>query len=74
LGQQCRLVTPRERVTHYFGRRGLAAKLERLLSDFQFTTAGELVRQLELAAAPSVQASPAESNPGPGAQKQRLTV
>jgi polysaccharide deacetylase family protein (PEP-CTERM system associated) len=76
LGQHYRQITPRERVTHYFGRRGLAAKLERLLSDFQFTTAGELVRQLELdaASAPSVQASPAESNPGPGAQKQRLTV
>lgn len=31
-------VTPRERVTHYHGRRGLAEKLGHLFSDFEFTS------------------------------------
>jgi hypothetical protein len=36
LGQTYRQVTPRERVTHYHGRRGLEAKLRRLLTEFRF--------------------------------------
>lgn len=47
LGQRYRQVTARERITHYHGRRGLAAKLHRLFSDFRFGTMGELVSQLE---------------------------
>lgn len=35
-GQRYDRVTPRERVTHYYGRRPLMAKLERLLNDFSF--------------------------------------
>jgi hypothetical protein len=31
-------VTLRERITHYHGRRGLARKLERLFTDFAFTS------------------------------------
>ncbi|MEZ4866022.1 MAG: DUF3473 domain-containing protein [Caldilineaceae bacterium] len=41
-GQQYAAVTPRERITHYGGRRGLEAKLHRLFSDFAFTTMGAL--------------------------------
>jgi hypothetical protein len=29
-------VTPRERITHYHGRRGLQSKLERLFTEFDF--------------------------------------
>jgi polysaccharide deacetylase family protein (PEP-CTERM system associated) len=47
LGQRYRAVTPRERITHYHGRRGLAAKLHRLFSDFRFGPMGELVDALE---------------------------
>ncbi len=36
-------VTPRERVTHYYGRGGLEAKLRCLLADFEFTTLRELL-------------------------------
>ena len=36
LGQTYRQVTPRERVTHYHGRRGLERKLNRLFADFRF--------------------------------------
>lgn len=47
LGQHYNQVTPRERITHYFGRRGLAAKLHRLFSDFRFGPMSELVARLE---------------------------
>lgn len=47
LGQRYRQVTARERITHYYGRQGLAEKLHRLFSDFRFGTMGELVSQLE---------------------------
>ena len=36
LGQRYNRVTPRERLTHYYGRRQLAGKLERLFSEFEF--------------------------------------
>lgn len=49
LGQRYSQVTPRERVTHYGGRRGLAAKLARLFDEFSFTTMRTLVAQLEQA-------------------------
>ena len=52
LGQRYNRVTARERVTHYLGRRGLAAKLERLFSEFRFGTMGDLVAQLEAGAVP----------------------
>ena len=35
-GQHYQQVTPRERLTHYYGRAGLSKKLERLFSDFKF--------------------------------------
>jgi polysaccharide deacetylase family protein (PEP-CTERM system associated) len=35
-GQRYRQVTPRERITHYYGRRQLEAKLRRLLAEFRF--------------------------------------
>jgi polysaccharide deacetylase family protein (PEP-CTERM system associated) len=38
-------VTPREKVTHYYGRRNLAAKLHRLFADFQFCPLGSLLEQ-----------------------------
>lgn len=41
-GQRYAAVTPRERLTHYGGRRSLAAKLQRLLHEFRFTTMGTL--------------------------------
>jgi polysaccharide deacetylase family protein (PEP-CTERM system associated) len=47
LGQRYRQVTPRERLTHYHGRRGLATKLHRLLSDFRFGPMRDLVASLE---------------------------
>jgi hypothetical protein len=47
LGQRYNQVTPRERITHYYGRRGLATKLHRLLSDFRFGPMRELVARLE---------------------------
>ena len=47
LGQRYRQVTPRERITHYHGRRGLAAKLHQLLSDFRFGPMRDLVATLE---------------------------
>ncbi len=43
LGQNYRRVTLRERITHYHGRRGLEAKLHRLLADFHFTTISDLL-------------------------------
>ncbi len=42
-GQNYRHVTPRERVTHYYGRGGLEAKLRRLFADFEFSTLRELL-------------------------------
>lgn len=47
LGQRYNQVTPRERITHYYGRRGLATKVHRLLEDFSFGPMGELVATLE---------------------------
>jgi len=47
LGQHYNQVTPRERITHYFGRRGLAAKLHRLFREFRFGPMSELVAKLE---------------------------
>jgi len=35
-------VTARERITHYYGRSGLEAKLHKLFTDFRFTTIGNL--------------------------------
>lgn len=46
-GQQYADVTPRERITHYHGRRGLEAKLHRLLADFRFGPMAEVVTGLE---------------------------
>jgi polysaccharide deacetylase family protein (PEP-CTERM system associated) len=42
-GQRYNQVTPRERITHYYGRRGLEAKLHRLFTDFRFTSLGSLL-------------------------------
>ncbi len=36
--QNYRKVTPRERITHYYGRSGLEQKLRKLFADFNFTT------------------------------------
>jgi hypothetical protein len=47
LGQHYDQVTPRERITHYHGRRSLAAKLHRLFSDFRFGPMSDLVTSLE---------------------------
>jgi polysaccharide deacetylase family protein (PEP-CTERM system associated) len=38
-------VTPRERLTHYYGRAGLGSKLDRLFDDFEFVPLGELYQQ-----------------------------
>ncbi|HBY98630.1 MAG: DUF3473 domain-containing protein [Ardenticatenaceae bacterium] len=43
LGQRYRQVTPREWITHYRGRRGLAAKLHRLFTDFAFMPLRDLL-------------------------------
>ena len=40
-------VTARERITHYYGRRGLEAKLCRLLTDFQFVSLSTLMDVVE---------------------------
>jgi polysaccharide deacetylase family protein (PEP-CTERM system associated) len=42
LGQNYNRVTPRERITHYYGRHHLAEKLHRLFSDFHFTSLRKL--------------------------------
>lgn len=42
-GQRYASVTPRERVTHYFGRGGLEAKLRRLFTDFRFDPLADLL-------------------------------
>jgi polysaccharide deacetylase family protein (PEP-CTERM system associated) len=49
LGQRYKQVTARERITHYHGRGGLAAKLHRLFSNFRFGPMSELVTSLEAA-------------------------
>lgn len=41
-GQRHNRVTPRERLTHYYGRGRLASKLDRLLTDFTFAPLGNL--------------------------------
>jgi polysaccharide deacetylase family protein (PEP-CTERM system associated) len=41
--QNYKKVTPRERITHYYGRRGLEAKLRRMFSDFKFTALREIL-------------------------------
>lgn len=46
-GQKYSKVTARERVTHYHGRRGLEAKLNKLLSDFSFGTLDALHAALQ---------------------------
>jgi hypothetical protein len=69
LGQRYNRVTARERVTHYLGRSGLAAKLERLFSEFRFGTMGDLVRQLEAGTVPV-----AEPAAAPGLLNRQLTV
>jgi polysaccharide deacetylase family protein (PEP-CTERM system associated) len=65
LGQHYNQVTARERITHYHGRRGLAAKLHRLFSDFRFGPMSELVASLEaktpLAPVPSLPAETKEA-------------
>jgi polysaccharide deacetylase family protein (PEP-CTERM system associated) len=43
LGQRFNEVTLRERVTHYYGRRGLEKKLTRLFKDFSFVPLGRLL-------------------------------
>lgn len=47
-GQRYDRVTPRERLTHYHGRRSLAGKLQALFADFQFTSLGTLVQHADL--------------------------
>lgn len=51
--QRYRQVTPRERITHYWGRAGLAAKLERIFDEFSFTTMREVVTHLERGTSPA---------------------
>lgn len=38
-----RPITPRERLSHYYGRQALAAKLEQLFSDFKFSPLAQLL-------------------------------
>ena len=45
-GQRYNQVTPRERVTHYHGRRGLENKLHRLLADFDFFALSDLLNSI----------------------------
>ena len=45
LGQNYQNVTPRERITHYYGRASLEQKLLRLIHDFQFGTLSSLLDQ-----------------------------
>jgi polysaccharide deacetylase family protein (PEP-CTERM system associated) len=47
LGQSYSRVTPRERITHYYGRRRLARKLNRLFTDFRFCSLSSLLQQYE---------------------------
>jgi polysaccharide deacetylase family protein (PEP-CTERM system associated) len=44
-GQRYRRVTPRERLTHYYGRARLRPKLERLFTEFRFAPLRELYAQ-----------------------------
>ncbi len=43
LGQRFDKVTLRERVTHYYGRRGLMKKLDHMFQDFAFVPLGRLL-------------------------------
>lgn len=45
VGQSYYHVTPRERITHYYGRRRLEAKLHRLFSDFRFGPLQQLLAE-----------------------------
>lgn len=45
LDQQYDQVTFRERISHYYGRQGLAAKLEQLFTDFHFTSLRSLLER-----------------------------
>ncbi len=45
-GQPMRAVTPRERLTHYYGRRSLPNKLHRLFQTFQFVPLRQLMGQV----------------------------
>lgn len=47
-GQKYSDVTPRERISHYFGRKTLAAKLHRLFTDFKFAPLGRLLENQQL--------------------------
>lgn len=71
--QHYRAVTPRERVTHYAGRRGLAHKLERLLTDFRFTTLGDLLVQCE-SADQVHESTPAIASPGAHTGKSEMVT
>lgn len=66
LGQRYDRVTPRERVTHYYGRRGLEAKLHRLFTDFRFAPLGELTMCAD------VPSADAQSLRSPAAGSDRL--
>lgn len=48
LGQRYNQITWRERITHYYGRRHLAAKLTRLFTDFRFTSLRALLTERQL--------------------------
>ncbi|RIK49952.1 MAG: polysaccharide deacetylase family protein, partial [Chloroflexi bacterium] len=58
LGQRYSQVTARERVTHYWGRSGLAAKLEQMFDEFSFTTLRAVVAHLEQTAQPAATMPP----------------
>ncbi|MCA9948382.1 MAG: DUF3473 domain-containing protein [Anaerolineales bacterium] len=49
-GQRYGRVTPRERLTHYYGRGGLRIKLEKLFTDFSFGPMKALLKQEDNAA------------------------
>jgi polysaccharide deacetylase family protein (PEP-CTERM system associated) len=68
LDQRYTQVTLRERVTHYYGRAGLAAKLEQLFTDFRFGPMCDLVAELEQTAPEPVYTAT------PGAQERQLPV
>ncbi len=47
-GQDYPHVTARERITHYYGRRSIERKLERLLTDFRFGPIAELITDISV--------------------------
>jgi hypothetical protein len=47
LAQPPQKVTPRERVTHYYGRHTLRAKFQRLLSEFRFVPLADLLETVK---------------------------